>query len=177
MKDMKIYEVTFKGNVIRYYGFDEECKIGDTVVAGTSHGPLLGRVSDVLDELPDHLDADKMRFILCRVPAENKLAAELRTTQLMKNIEETEQKMDEIMARQKKEVMRRVFAEYSDDFSSLYADWCDMKAELAELEDEDPSDDDGFKEDDSEEKADADENDDQADKDGDPSDLLEAPPQ
>ena len=174
MKDMKIYEVTFKNNVIRYYGFDKECKIGDMVVAGTSHGPLLGRVSDVLDELPDHLDADKMRFILCRVPAD-KLAMELRVTQLMKDIKETEQKMDEIMEQQRKEVMRRVFAEYSDEFNDLYMEWSDMKAELAELEDKDPSDDDGSRDDDSDGSADADESDDQADKDGDPSDQLGAP--
>lgn len=173
MKDLKIYEVTFKNGDIRYYGFDEECKIGDTVVAGTSHGPLLGRVTDILDELPDFLDADKMRFILCRVPSENKMAVELRKAQLKENIKKTEQQMDEIMEQQKEEVMRKVFAEYSEDFGSLYTDLGILKDELAELEYEAPSDDDDA---DAEETACTDEDDDQTGDDCGPCDQpLEAP--
>lgn len=51
MKDMKIYEVTFKNGASRYYGFREDCQYGETVVADTSHGPLLGRITDIFSEL------------------------------------------------------------------------------------------------------------------------------
>lgn len=110
MKDMYIYEVTFKNGVVRYYGFNQECKNGEMVVAATSHGPLLGRITDVLDELPDGYDADKLHFILCQVPEENELTEQHRKAQIELRMKELDCQMKEVMEQKKETVMRAVFA-------------------------------------------------------------------
>lgn len=102
MEDMKIYEVTFKNGASRYYGFQEDCQYGETVVADTSHGPLLGRITDILSELPDYLDADKMRFILCRVPAVNEASMEIRKEQIKGRMAELDYGMDAFIEQERR---------------------------------------------------------------------------
>lgn len=147
--DTNIYEVTFKNGDARFYGFGEDCKIGDTVVAGTSHGPLLGRISDILDELPDDYDLDKMCYILCRVPEKGEVATKPRQVPITERLSKIEQKakmdhlaqieqmMDEFMEKHKKEVMRLVFANYSEGFNELVKEYDKVKHSLHCLEDED----------------------------------------
>lgn len=149
MINTNIYEVTFKDNGVRCYGFAEECRIGDMVVAATSHGPLLGRISNVLDELSDDFDKEKMRYILCRVPEEGEVIAETQQIPITKCLSEIEQKvksdhlakigqmMDEFMEQHKKEVMRLVFADYSEDFKELAKEYDKLNDSLNCPEEED----------------------------------------
>lgn len=154
MKDMKIYEVTLKSGAVRFYGYDEDCKIGDTVVAETTYGPLLGQVSSVLDELPDFLEADKVRYILCRVPNKDERAtkphpvpitdclSEIEQKVKKEHITEIEQTMDKYMEQHKKEIMRLVFADYNEDFNELVKEYNKLKDSLRLLEAKELPDDD-----------------------------------
>lgn len=142
MKNMKIYEVTLKTGAVRYYGFGEDCEIGDMVVAGTSHGPLFGEITNIPDELPDDLDADKIRYILCRVPNEGEAAEKCREIPIMEclsdieqevvktHIAKIEQMMDDFMEQHKEEVMRLVFADYSKDFDEMVKEVKKLKSSL-----------------------------------------------
>lgn len=130
MEDMKIYKVVFKNGAERYYGFKEDCQIGDTVVADTSHGPLLGRIAYIPDELPDDHDANKLRFILCRVPVANKDSVEYRKEQLEKRMAALDQAMDEFIEREKKNYLRFAFSDYSDEFRKLFDEYTESEDEL-----------------------------------------------
>lgn len=133
MKDMNIYEVTFNNGTKRYYGFKDDCQISDTVVAGTSHGPLLGRITDILDELPDDHDPDKIRFILCKVPAVSEDAVVYHKDKLEKRMAALEQEMDSFIEREKKNYLRLVFSDYSDEFRELFDEYCGLEEELNHL--------------------------------------------
>lgn len=152
MKDMRIYEVTFKNETSRYYWFEEDCQMGDMVVADTSHGPLLGRITDIVSELPDYLDAEKMRFILCRVPKEDEVVAKSQQASVTERLSEIEQKvkeehlaqieqmMDKFIEQHKNEVMRLVYADYNDDFNELMKEYSKLKDSISCAEEEDSPD-------------------------------------
>lgn len=130
MKNMKIYGVTFKNGTARYYGFKGDCQNGDAVVADTSHGPLIGHITSILDELPDGLDEDKMRFILCKVPAVSEDSKEYRKERLEKRMTALNQEMDMFIEREKKNYLRLAFADYSTEFRALFDEYSELESEL-----------------------------------------------
>lgn len=133
---MKIYEVILKNGALRYYGYDSPCAAGDMVVADTSHGIQLATVTKELDPLPDDLDIEKMRFLLCRVPVEK--SAEIKSKMLalqdhkvwiLTHLAELDARMDELMKQRKKKILRHIFAGYCEEFSELLDEYDALKAQ------------------------------------------------
>lgn len=115
---MKFYKVGFKNGATRTYFSDFECKVGEYVVADTSHGPLVGIVDEELG-FPAIVDPSNARCLLCTVPDKREDIAQEIKVERKKRIKELEEEMEKISTERCAEIMRRVFADYDCEYRKL----------------------------------------------------------
>lgn len=113
------------------YNLDEPCEVGrifltsaelaegTIVVVETSQGLKLGKVTGMAKEIPDHLNPEKMRYVVDTVDMTKfnevkKMSEERRALQLQMEMRATEMGRDSVYAElaEKDDVMRGLFDRY-----------------------------------------------------------------